>query len=70
MGDDVAERVVEDVPHVQVTGRVRQHLEHVEVGLGQLLAGRRVLDRERSLGIPDRLPLRLDFLRVVRVHVC
>ena len=27
--DDVPERVVQDVPHVQVAGGVRQHLEHV-----------------------------------------
>ena len=68
MRDDVAERVVEDVPHVQLARRVRKHLEHVEVRLGQLAARRRVLDRERALGVPDGLPLLLDCLCVVRVH--
>ena len=65
--DDVPERVVEDVPHVQRAGRVRQHLEHVEVALG-LLAGRRVLGREGTLRLPHGLPLLLDCLCVVRVH--
>ncbi len=68
MRDDVAQRVVEDVPHVQLAGRIGEHLEHVEVRLGQLASRGRVLDRERVLGGPNRLPLLLDRLCVVRVH--
>src|SRR5438045_3145598 len=67
MRDDVPQRVVEDVPHVQRAGRVRHPLEHVEVALG-LLAGRRVLSREGALRLPHGLPLLLDCLCVVRVH--
>ena len=29
VGDDLAEHVVADVPHVQLAGRIREHLEHV-----------------------------------------
>ena len=65
--DDVTQRVVEDMPHVQAAGRVRQHLEHVEVPLGAA-PGSRVVDVEGLLGLPDRLPLLLDCACVVFVH--
>ena len=64
MRDDVAERVVEDVPHVQLPGRVRQHLEHVEVRSASP-PGAGFSTREGLLGLPDGLPLRLDFVWVV-----
>src|SRR5205807_2935228 len=64
--EDVAQRVVEDVAHVQVAGRIGQHLEHVE--LLALLPGRRVVPVKGALVLPDALPLRLDRLWVVRLH--
>ena len=69
MRDHVAQRVVEDVPHVQRPGGVREHLEHVELPLrlGPGLGVRRV---EGPFGLPDLLPLLLDCVRLVRVHVC
>ena len=67
--EDVAERVVEDVPHVELAGGVRQHLE--DVGGATLALGARlgVRDRERALGRPHGLPLGLDRLGVVPVGV-
>jgi hypothetical protein len=65
---DVAQRVVEDVTHVQVAGRVRQHLEHVE--LLALLARLGIVGVEGARVLPDPLPLRLDRPWVVRFHVC
>ncbi len=62
--DDVAQRVVEDVPHVQGSRGVRQHLEHVEL-LARLGARLGVVDVEGPLVLPDALPLRLDCLGVV-----
>ena len=67
MREDVAQCVVEDVTHVQRAGRVRQHLEHVELPL-RLGSGLGVRGIEGPLGLPDRLPFRLDCLRVVLVH--
>jgi len=64
--DDVAHRVVEDVPHVQLPGRVRQHLEHVEAR--RVGARRRIGRVEGLLGLPDRLPSRFDLVWVVFVH--
>ena len=66
--DDVAHRVVGDVPHVQVAGWVRQHLEHVRArrivrrGIGRI---RRL---ERLLVGPYLLPAGLDGLGVVALH--
>ena len=65
----VALRVVPHLPHVQRSGRVRQHLQHV------VLAKRWVFRigvrrDERTLVLPDPLPLRLDCLWVVRLHRC
>ena len=66
--DDVAHRVVGDVPHVQVARRVRQHLKHVRTrrivrgrvgGIGRL---------ERLLVGPYLLPAGLDGLGVVALH--
>jgi hypothetical protein len=67
--DDVSQRVVEDVAHVQVAGGVRKHLEHVEL-LAAWQARRivRVGDVERALALPHLLPLRLDRLWVVGIH--
>ena len=67
--DDVAERVVEDVPHVQRARRVRQHLEHVEVAVVVVGAGRRVGDGERAGARPLVLPLLLDYVCVVPFHL-
>ncbi len=69
MRDHIAQRVVEDVPHVQRPGGVREHLEHVELPL-RLAAGLGVRRVEGPLGLPDLLPLPLDCVRLVRVHVC
>ena len=63
----IADRVVLDVPHVQVARGVRQHLEHV-------LHARGVLPRlgvrsDEGLGVvPDLLPLGLDRGWVVALH--
>ena len=59
MRDHIAQRVVEDVPHVQRPGGVREHLEHVELPL-RLAAGLGVRRVEGPLGLPDLLPLLLD----------
>ncbi len=67
MRDDVAHRVVEDVPHVQLPGRVREHLELVEARA--LVPGRGVVDVEGLLVLPHLLPLGLDCVCVVSVHV-
>ncbi len=63
-GDDVADRVDEHVAHVQRPRRVRELLEHVRLRLHGLVG-----DLERVLAVPDLLPLRLDCLCVVRIHV-
>ena len=66
--DDVTQRVVEDVAHVQLAGGVGQHLEHVRlahVGRGRVIG---VRGRERTGLVPDLLPLALDCVRVVYVH--
>src|SRR4029079_18397958 len=65
--DDVSERVVEDVAHVQLARRRREHLEHVRV-LPRRIVGRRVRDDESAFALPFGLPLGLDRLRVVPVH--
>ncbi len=65
-GDDVAQRVVEDVAHVEDAGRIGQHLELVVVpDVRTGLRGR----VEGPLVLPDALPLRLDRLRVVPFHL-
>ena len=67
MAERVADRVVLDVPHVQVARGVGQHLEHV-------LQARGVLPRPGVRGgeglgvVPDLLPLGLDRGRVVALH--
>src|SRR5687767_7298095 len=62
--DHVADRVVEDVSHVELARWVGEHLDHV--GLAPVaIAGLRVRHRERALVLPDALPARLDLLRVV-----
>ena len=66
--EDVAERVVLDVPHVELARRVREHLEHVRVLLVEVARVGRVGDVERALALPDVLPLQLDCLRVVSLH--
>ena len=68
--EDVAHRVVEHVAHVQVPGRVRQHLEHVEL-VALRLPGLRIGDLERVRVVPNALPLRLDCSRLVPLaHAC
>ena len=64
VGDDVADRVVEDVPHVQLARRVRQHLDDVRLGaLG--LAGLGVRRVKAPRVLPDALPALLDLSRLV-----
>ena len=62
-GDDVADRVIAHMPHVDVARRVREHLEHVLLGLG-------VIFRDLvQVGIfPNLLPTRFDLVRVVLFH--
>ena len=60
----VADDVVADVPHVRVPGRVREHLEAVELRLG------RVFGRLERAGVdPALLPLAVQFLRSILSHV-
>ena len=54
VGDDVADRVVEDVPHVQLARGVRQHLEHVRLARPSALAGLGVRRRRRPARPPRR----------------
>ena len=63
--DDLAEHVVANVPHVELAGRVREHLQ--DIGLARVLrrARLRVRHREGARVLPDPLPLCLDRLRVV-----
>ena len=66
--DDVAERVVEDVTHVQLARRVRQHLEHVGLAAVDRRRVARVRGDEGVGLVPDLLPLALDCVGVVCVH--
>jgi hypothetical protein len=69
MGDDLAEHVVADVSHVELTRRVREHLEDVRLLVVARRRGvLRVGDRERLLALPDLLPSRLDRRCVVSIH--
>jgi hypothetical protein len=65
--NDVSERVVEHVAHVQLAGRIREHLEHVRVPMGCVL-GRGVGNDESAFALPFGLPLDLDRLGIVAVH--
>ena len=72
VGDDVAERVVLDVPHVELARGVRQHLEHVRA---LLLERRRREAAARDSGTSKARSaaqtachLALDGLRVVAIH--
>src|SRR6185436_9709112 len=60
----VPDRVVLQVPDVRLSARVRQHLEHVRLGLVRDV----IRDDPGALVLPDLLPLGLDRLRVVAVH--
>src|SRR5205809_793670 len=53
--------------HVESSGRVREHLQHVEL-LRRLGAGLGVRGVEGALGLPDLLPFHLDRLWVVLLH--
>jgi hypothetical protein len=67
--DRVAERVVLQVPDVRLPGRVREHLQHVVLGLRIVearLAGVRHLPG--ALLLPDPLPAALDVVRLVALH--
>jgi hypothetical protein len=66
--EDIAERVVLDVAHVELARRVREHLEHIRVLLVHLGRVVRIRDVERALALPDVLPLQLDCLWVVSLH--
>src|SRR2546421_10950092 len=70
VGDHVAQRVVEHVTHVEVPGRIRKHLEHVELAIAiRSLRGVGIRHAERPRVLPDLLPLRLDLLRLVPIHL-
>ncbi len=58
--DDVTDRVVAHVAHVDVARRVREHLQHVLLGLAGVLA--RVV---QALALPLGLPLLFDTVRIV-----
>ena len=66
--DNVAHRVIGDVPHVEVAGGVRQHLKHV--GARRIVMPRlcRIGRLERLLVGPHLLPAGLDGLGVVALH--
>ncbi len=53
MGEDVAQRVVEHVAHVQRAGRIREHFQHVELLLA-LRSGLRVRGHRRPARPPRR----------------
>ena len=65
--DDVAERVVQDVPHVQLARGVGQHLEHV--GLLACVSPLGVRGHEGAGLVPDLLPFALDCVGLVAVHL-
>src|SRR4029078_9393938 len=59
----------QDMAHVELTRWVREHLEHVRLvllGRGRIT---RVRAHEGAGLVPDLLPLALDCVRVVCVHV-
>ena len=60
--DHVADRVVADVAHVDAAGRIRKHLEAVELRTGRVGA-----DLVGTLLGPARLPALLDGMRIVAV---
>ena len=60
-GDDVADRVVPDVAHVDVAGGVGVHLEAVELRLGGVFG-----HAEGPAFAPGLLPLGFDGLEIVR----
>ena len=68
--DDLPQHVVADVAHVQLAGRIREHLE--DVGLALLARAQLVRVRVRNVEgprvPPDALPFLLDRLRLVRLH--
>ena len=69
MRDDIADRVVEGVPHVEIARGVREHLDDVRrLTIAAELVGIRIRDVERPLVGPDLLPFRLDRLWVVALH--
>ena len=59
-GDDVADRIVADVAHVDAAGRVGVHFQAIELGTGRVLAG-----FEGPLVLPGLLPFGLDRGEVV-----
>jgi hypothetical protein len=67
--DHVTERVVQDVAHVQLAGRVRKHLQDVRLLLVRF-RGRHlgIRDGERALPLPNFLPLALYGLGVVTLQ--
>ena len=56
----IAQRVIAHMPHMDVAGGIREHLQHEII---RLLIGRR--GREYVLRIPGSLPFRLGFTGVV-----
>src|SRR5262245_33307153 len=60
---DVADDVIPDVAHMRVSGRVREHLEAVE-----LRSARIELDLKGARLRPARLPLLIELVRLVLGH--
>ena len=61
--DDVADRIVAHMPHVQIARRIREHFEHIVLGL-------RAVDLRLAdvVLLPLLLPFLFDFLRSISLH--
>ena len=68
VSEDVAERVVLDVAHVELARGVREHLEDIGVLLVHRHGRGGIRDGESALALPHLLPLQLDRFRVVSLH--
>ena len=62
-GDDVADRVIPDVAHVDPAGRIRVHLQAIVLRLGRVLDG-----FEGPFFLPGALPLALDGGEIVGLY--
>ena len=52
----VAQRIVANMPHVDLAAGIREHLQHIIFGLA---VGRQILDMEAAVPVPFLLPARL-----------
>jgi hypothetical protein len=67
--DDVPERVVQDVAHVELTRGVGEHLQHVRLLVGIPATRRfRIGNRKSAFALPDALPFTFDRFGVVPLH--